>query len=133
MAKSSKWNTSGVKSAAHTEVVKRMMRAAIFVKDDIKKRLNRGNPTGENPSAEGESPKKVSALLFGSITAEVVEDGDNVMGGVGTNVEYAPRLEFGFHGTDKAGHAIDQGERPFMRPGLSENSGTIRKILGSRK
>lgn len=110
-----------------------MATAVQVVVANVKRLLNRGNPTGKNPSKPGEPPKKVSAQLQGSITGIVERDGDQVLGAVGTNLKKARRLEFGFVGRDSAGRVIDQGERPFLRPGLRNSIDKVKKILGGTK
>lgn len=111
----------------------RVHRAAIFVRDEIKKSLNVSNTHGDNPSQEGEPPHKVSADLQRSIIEDVADEKDSVVGRVGSSSVYAPRLEFGFRGTDSLGRSIAQGPRPFMRPGLFNNLEKVRAILGAKK
>ena len=55
--------------------------------------------------------------LRASITHRV--DGDEAI--IGTNVEYAPYLEFG---TSK------QSPQPYLRPALDENKSQVRNIMG---
>jgi HK97 gp10 family phage protein len=57
-----------------------------------------------------------SGTLRRSITIEVQTKDNIVIGKIGTNVEYAPRLEFGFAGTDKLGRTYNQAAKPFLRP-----------------
>jgi hypothetical protein len=129
----STWRIDEVVAVTRKETEQRVLRAAIFVRDEIKRSLNIGNAGGDEPSAVGEPPRKVTGRLQGSITEEVVVERNTVTGRVGTNVEYAPRLEHGFKGTDSAGRAIDQGARPFMKPGLFNNLERVRKIMGAKK
>ena len=49
---------------------------------------------------------------------------------VGTNVEYAARLEFGFQGTDSKGRKYNQPAQPYLRPAVDVNIKNIEKILG---
>lgn len=133
MARVTKWDAVKVIAATQKEAAKRMGLATIFVRDEVKRLINRGNADGSDPSLEGEPPKKVSARLFGAIRNEVVTEGTTITGYVGTNVEYARRLELGFHGSDSLGRVVDQGPRPFFRPGLLENIERVRRILGASK
>lgn len=57
--------------------------------------------------------------LRSSITSELGKDGDGLLAVVGTNVEYAARIEFGFHGTDSLGREYDQEAQPFLLPALA--------------
>ena len=132
MARISRWTPAEVVREARSETARRMKLATVLVRDVVKKSINRGNPTGEFPSAPGEPPKKVTARLFQSITEEVIETPDLVIGRVGTNVEYARRLELGFVGTDRLGRHYDQKPRPFLRPGLAKSLRAVRRVLGSR-
>jgi hypothetical protein len=115
-----KWNPAPVEAAVLANLRARQDRAGVIIRDTIKRKLNVGNPTGRYPSAPGEPPRKVSARLYGSITAVVVVDRGLVITMVGTNVEYARRLELGFSRADSKGRVYDQAPRPFMRPGLTE-------------
>lgn len=125
-----KWHVANVKKSTKDEVVRRMAKVTILVRDTVKRKINRGNPRGNDPSLVGEPPKKVTARLFDSITQEVQVEGDDVIGRVGTNVVYARRLELGFHGTDSAGRVINQGPRPYFRPSFEETLPQQQKMLG---
>ena len=48
-----------------------------------------------------------------------------IVGLVGTNVEYAPRLEFGFKGTDSKGRQYNQEPRPFLFPAVKRKQKEI--------
>jgi|SRR5690606_8217383 len=47
---------------------------------------------------------------------------------VGTNVVYAPRVEFGFVGKDSLGRNYNQKAKPYLRPILN-NAKTILKVI----
>ena len=53
--------------------------------------------------------------LRSSITREMGGDAEGMVGRVGTNVEYARRIEFGFVGTDSLGRTYNQAPRSFLR------------------
>ena len=75
---------------------------------------------------EGDAKKivpVVTSRLRGSITNEVEE----TVGRVGTNVEYARRVEMGFVGTDSLGRTYNQAPKPYLRSALEKNRS---KILG---
>ncbi len=109
-----------------------MEKAGEVVVGNVKRLINRGNPTGKNPSAPGEPPKKVSARLFQSITKKIVRTKDQVTCWVGTNVVYARRLEKGFIGKDSKGRVYDQKPRPFLVPGLAQSMAAVKRILGAK-
>ena len=46
-------------------------------------------------------------------------------GVVGTNVEYARRVEMGFVGTDSLGRTYNQAPNPYLRPALEKNRSKI--------
>jgi len=127
-----KWYQDKIVQAALNVQEQRMNLAVQVVVGHVKRMINRGNPTGKNPSAPGEPPKKVTARLFNSIVGIVFRERNQVIGGVGTNVIYARRLEQGFVGTDKAGRNIDQAPRPYLRPGLSQSLTRVKRLLGAR-
>jgi len=45
--------------------------------------------------------------------------------GVGTNVVYGPRVEFGFAGKDALGRVYNQAAQPYLRPALNDNRAAI--------
>lgn len=110
------------------------MRAAVeIVRGMVRRKINRGNRRGNNPSLPGEPPKKVGGGLFGSI-ATAVKRGTGryaVYGVVGSNMPYARRLELGFVGMDKAGRRYNQAARPYLRPSLAETADQVKRILGA--
>ena len=74
--------------------------------------------------------------LRASINHKVRTKGNEVIGKVGTNVEYAPYIEFG------TGEKAENGQgrkdwkgmkpQPFLRPAIDTNKNSIKKILGAR-
>lgn len=94
--------------------------------------LNVGNADGSNPSIPPEPPKKVTARLFQSIATRVKTNSREVVGSIGTNVEYARRLELGFTGTDALGRNYNQAPRPFLRRMLGEQKTALKSILTRR-
>ena len=84
---------------------------------------------GLNPSKPGEPPHVLSGRLRMSIRYKVKSTTHAVIGYVGTNVEYARRLELGFFGTDSQGHNIQQEPRPFLRSTMLSNAVNIMKVF----
>ena len=113
------------------ELEERMGIAAVFLRDKVKLKLNRGQPTritaggniiGLDPSKPGEPPKKVTSQYQNSIVHAVEKTKYRIMGLVGTNMKKGPALELGNKdGTLKP--------RPHFRPALRENSKAILDIL----
>ncbi|KKK61805.1 hypothetical protein LCGC14_3010660 [marine sediment metagenome] len=111
------------------QLEKNMMVATIFVRDKVKKKLNRGQPTrtfqsgsiiGLDPSSPGEPPKKITAQLQNSIRTKVIRRPRAIIGLVGTNLKKGRWLEFG---TSK------MKPRPYLRPTLSENRRKIGRVV----
>ena len=123
------WNGDAVARELRAKISKNMDRATLYLKGQVQRSINRGNADGKNPSLPGEPPKKVSARLFQSVATDKRESAVEITGVVGTNADYARRLELGFTGTDKLGRVIDQAPRPFLRPALAASRATIEKIL----
>ena len=84
---------------------------------DIKASMS---PNG--PSKPGEPPAVDTGRLRASITHRVETESGEVAGYVGTNVEYAPDLEFG------KGRILP---RPFMFPAMERNREWIKNKLKS--
>ena len=123
------WRGDQVLDGIAKKLARNMQAATLHVQGQAQRKINRGNADGSNPSLPGEPPKKVTDRLFQSITTKVVADMNSVVGQIGTNVEYARRLELGFVGTDSLGRVYDQAPRPFLRPALLENETAIKRIL----
>lgn len=87
--------------------------------------------------------------LRDSINYQVEFDGNKMTASIGTNVEYAPYIEFGSGERAEAGDGRKGGwyyrdskgivrftrgnkARPFLRPALLENIPNIKKILGAK-
>ncbi|NIU01086.1 MAG: hypothetical protein GWN01_09225 [Nitrosopumilaceae archaeon] len=103
--------------------------ATVFARDQVKLKLNRGQPTktfdsgriiGLDPSKPGEPPKKVTGQLQRSIIQRVVVKSKNVFGLIGSTVDKAKFLEFG---------TTRMAARPFLRPTLQEERPKLRRIL----
>lgn len=72
-------------------------------------------------AAKEHAPYKTGELRR-SIHMEVAESDDaHVVLDIGTDVPYAPRIEFGFADTDKLGREYHQEARPYLRPAFDEN------------
>lgn len=123
------WRGRALEASLRARIGRNMDAATLYLKGEVQRAINRGNADGSDPSAPGEPPKKVTARLFQSIATDKRESPLEITGVVGTNVEYARRLELGFVGTDSAGRVVDQAPRPFLRPTLASKLAFIGKLL----
>ncbi len=83
----------------------------------------RAQRIGSFASQPGEPPRRQTGRLIGSIEHEMI--GLEPKARVGTNLEYARALEFGFLPNRLK-------PRPYMRPALQQSEGAIRKIFGRK-
>lgn len=119
------------KNVTFEEVTKNMQVATVWARDQVKIKLNRGQPTritsggniiGLDPSKPGEPPKKITSQLQNSIRQDVEADSRTVRGFIGSNLKKAPALELGNRkGTLKP--------RPHFRPVLVENKNKLAEII----
>lgn len=88
-----------------------------------------------------------TGTLKGSITHEVVEEGNKIVGYVGTNIEYAPYQEFGTgkfaengdgrktpwaYTDERTGETVwtaGNKPKPYLRPALRDRRDRVRQIL----
>lgn len=71
---------------------------------------------------------RITSNLFRSIHIEDVKG--ELAVAIGTDVEYARRIEFGFAGIDSRGRTYNQAAQPYLRPALDENKGAVVKEFG---
>ena len=112
--KSLKWYGDDVYKKIHNEQKKRVRQAAIFLESYIKKSF------GTSPSQPGEPPGVDTGRLRNSITHEIEEALWDIIGRVGTNVEYGKWLELG---------TKDMSPRPYLRRAIEENKQELVNIL----
>ena len=73
-------------------------------------------------------PHRITGNLMRSITMiSKKTSGHRCEIQVGSDMDYARRLEFGFNDTDKKGRRYHQRPRPFMTPALDENKDGIQE------
>ncbi len=58
-------------------------------------------------------------------------EGGSVSVYVGTDVEYARRIEFGFEGADALGRTYHQPAQPYLRPAIDENGAAVQREVGA--
>jgi len=51
---------------------------------------------------------------------------------VGSDMNYAARIEFGYTGPDKRGRRFNQAARPYLRPALDENTAEIQRAFETK-
>ncbi len=94
----------------------KIAQAAAMVEGDAKRNAS-GRP----------GPNVQTGNLRARITHVVAADGLSAR--VGTIVEYAPRLEFGFSGSDSKGRVYNQKPYPFLYPALAANFEKIKRMI----
>jgi hypothetical protein len=147
-------NLAALEAATDALLLQNVKQAAAFVEGRVKESLSvRNEPrrrtkprkdggvsrmVGLNPSKEGEPPRVMEGVLRGNVAHAVTVTSTEVSGYVGIKKDsqankYAVRLELGMHGTDKLGRNVNQGERPYLRPGVADNKDAIMKIICTGK
>jgi HK97 gp10 family phage protein len=94
--------------------------AGNFLVGRIKRKIDRPNRLGRDPSRPGEPPKKVTVRLQKSIASTVGVEGKEVVLAVGTNVRYGRYLE---------GGTSRMAARPWLRPTVAENLENAGRII----
>lgn len=135
-------NFALVKGAITDDMRQNVLNAAIFMVGQVKLKLGTGKRTGKvykvpgtrskkyTSSAPGEAPAVMLSNLISSITHQIVVDTDDeIVAQVGTVMEYAARLEFGFIDTDSLGRRYNMPARPYFRSTYIENREKIQLIL----
>lgn len=133
-----------VRGQIQREMENRVRTATLHLNRKIKMKLASGNRTGHvykvpgtmhkryTASAPGEPPAVMTGNLMNHIDWLVSVKTNLISGVVGTNVEYAKRLEFGFVDTDSKGRRYNQAPRPFFRSTFEEERTVIMAILTRR-
>jgi len=75
--------------------------------------------------ARGRVPKVTRTLERSIHPDNLRSTGDKVIIDIGTDVEYARRIELGFAGTDSLGRTFNQAAKPYLRPALLESEGEV--------
>jgi len=71
----------------------------------------------------------LTGTLRRSIHVSDPDRGTEVVAYVGTDLEYARRLEYGFIGSDALGRVFNQTARPYFRPPLEQNKDRYIQII----
>ncbi|MDP2217401.1 MAG: HK97 gp10 family phage protein [Methanolobus sp.] len=85
----------------------------------------------ENSRKGGDKfPHRITGNLFRSIKVlDKRKKLSRVEVDVGSAMEYALRLEYGFTDTDKLGRRFNQQPRPYLRPALEDNVGEVERAV----
>lgn len=109
-------------------------KAAVYLKGEIKEKINQSEPytryvgdhgiyySGDDPSAPGEEPKKITGTLQRSITHRMSED--RLQAFVGSNIDYAFYLEMG---------TAKMAARPYLRSTMLEEGDALVSIVTTGK
>lgn len=92
--------------------------AAPFVTGTLRRSLHIGGHADLNPDGEG-----------GQLPDPEIR-GSSVTVYVGTDVEYARRIEYGFEGPDALGRTYHQPAQPYLRPAIDENQAAVQREVG---
>lgn len=135
-------NFALIKGEITDEIRQNVVNAAIYLVGQIKLTLGTGPRTGKvykvpgtktkkyTSSGPGEAPAVLFSNLITSITHEITVDTRfEVTAMVGTIMEYARRLEFGFLDTDSLGRKYNMPARPFFRTTYLQQREKIKAIL----
>jgi len=124
-----KWYGTELKLAVELGALATLEEACIMVENIAKDSIGKVSP----PSPPGHAPAAPTGTLKGRIThtkPKVTSEG--LVGQVGTNLEYARRLELGFIGVDSIGRKYAQAPRPYLRPALHKSEAAIKKLFRAK-
>jgi len=154
MAESFKWYGKEVSDAVAKRLMDAIKTGCYLVETDAKESMKPGSGKEykrggkiHTASAPGEPPAVDTGRLRASISSNwtgsgmakgkvespaeaddgVGQPAKELTGVVGSNVEYARRLELGFVGADSLGRIYNQLPRPYLRPALHKNEKEILK------
>jgi phage gpG-like protein len=119
----------------------KMRKATLAVYADARARGNWGSRDDPSPAAPPGPLRKITGRLANSINWRVDEEGDAIVGRVGTNVFYGKLHELGFVGTVErirwsgdipygSSYTLRIPARPFLAPAYDRQRETVRRYLG---
>ncbi len=156
MAERFKWYGKEVNDAVAKRLIGAIKVGCYWVETDAKESMKPGSGKEykrkgkiHTASAPGEPPAVDTGRLRASISSNwtgsgmakgkvkspaeaddgVGQPAKGLTGVVGSNVEYARRLELGFVGADSLGRIYNQLPRPYLRPALHKNEKKILKLF----
>lgn len=90
---------------------------------DLSTRAIRVESAAKENATGRPGPNVIIGRLRDSITWRFGTDAEGLYVDIGTNVEYARRMELGFTGVDVLGRSYNQPPYPFLLPALSAAAG----------
>jgi len=126
MALNFRWYGKELQLIVNIAALASLEEACILVEKSAKASIGLVPP----PSPPGHAPAAPTGTLKGRITHKI--DKATMIGQVGTNLEYARRVELGFVGIDSLGRKYAQAPRPYLRPALEINRAAIKKLFGAK-
>ncbi|MCS3923827.1 HK97-gp10 family putative phage morphogenesis protein [Methanosalsum natronophilum] len=103
------------------EVEDAVIKSAHMVVRDAKINSKKGPP---------KFPSRRTGTLMNSIKIlSAKKDRSQIAVDVGSDVEYARRVEYGFVGVDSKGRNYNQPPKPFLRPAIDENERIIKRKI----
>lgn len=121
-----KWTPDPVLVRVGNAVERKITQAAMLVAATATNKVSTAGPPASKP---GKPPHVDTGRLRQSITYAVTRHEFLIEARIGSNVEYARRLELGFVGRDAKGRNYAQAPRPFLRPSLMESLPALRRIF----
>jgi HK97 gp10 family phage protein len=83
-----------------------------------------------NSGKGGEFPNRITGNLMRSIKAiPKTKSADRCEFTVGSDMDYACRLEYGYTGPDKLGRTFHQAPRPYLRRAIDENKDNVNEAF----
>lgn len=128
------WKDTAFKMRLAAIAVRNAGRAAAYAAGQSRRLMKKGGGKSHDAhSPPGHPPFVQTGRLRGSVTSQVVREGNTVIGRYGSNVEYARRLEKGFFGATANGVQVRQAPRPYLRPVLRIFKKELLAILFGKK
>lgn len=100
---------------------------APYITGTLKRSIHVGGHTAE--SSPGFTPDDVSGEYSDIGGNKITETGAEIL--VGTNLDYARRIEFGFSGADSLGRVFNQPAQAYLRPALDEEKENVKDEIGA--
>jgi len=123
------WRGKAITAELTEEFRRRLFKAGAVAASHCRRILSTSS-RANGPSSPGDPPHADTGRLRNSVTHDVVNRGDGeLVAVIGTNVEYAPHLQFGTKNKDGS---VRISPRPFIDVAVYEKREEIKKILDRR-
>jgi HK97 gp10 family phage protein len=100
---------------------------APYISGTLKRSIHVGGHTSE--SAPGFTPSDVAGEYSDIGGNKTTETSAEIL--VGTNLDYARRIEFGFSGADSLGRVFNQPAQPYLRPAVDSEKENVNNEVGA--